>query len=54
MNVQSFSLALMAVLGGSSLLTSGCGQARDDQSKSGSGVAAQIVPVETAVAGRAP
>jgi membrane fusion protein (multidrug efflux system) len=54
MNVQSFSVPLIAVLGGLSLLSPGCREARDGQSKSGGGVTPQVVPVETAVAEHAP
>jgi len=54
MNVQTISCAAVALLGGLSFLSPGCAPSRDDPSKSGSGAAAQIVPVETAVAERAP
>ena len=54
MNVQSFSRAAAAFAAGVSLFTSGCSPSRDDQSKSGTGVAPQVVPVETALAVRAP
>jgi membrane fusion protein (multidrug efflux system) len=54
MKIQWCSGAAMLILGGVSLLSFGCSPARDDQSKSGSGVAPQIIPVETAVAERVP
>ncbi|HTY59461.1 MAG TPA: efflux RND transporter periplasmic adaptor subunit [Bacteroidota bacterium] len=54
MKVQLFTGTLFLFACGLSIFPAGCSGARDDQSKTGSGVAPQVVPVETAVAARAP
>ena len=50
MKVQSTTAAAILLLGGLSVLSPGCTSAKNDQPVPGSGVAPQVVPVETAAA----
>jgi RND family efflux transporter MFP subunit len=54
MKVRSVNGAALTALCGFAMLSPGCGSGRDDSPKTGTGVAPQVVAVETAVAGRAP
>ncbi len=54
MKVQMVGCAALVVVSGLLAVVPGCGSSKDDRSKTGSGIAPQIVPVETAVVMKAP